>query len=229
MDDWVSLGGGNSGCCGNARHTYGFHLPAWRLSTNDYSRRHEPGRPFNMEWACAGDFHHGGDPRLRRMHAVVLARLMHGELPMICEFIGSPWPDRGVYYWARWDGQRTLRRYHGAGHDTWSHISWWRSRADQRALLWRPGGSGVVTPSAATVAPKYPGYVLKASAKANPNVRIWQAQARARGVAISADGVMGPKTVAYVKKFQALNRMSSDGMIGPVTWGAIWDKNRRVA
>ena len=44
MRDWVNLGGGNSGCCGNAAHTYGFHRPANEVPVSDYSRRHEPGK-----------------------------------------------------------------------------------------------------------------------------------------------------------------------------------------
>jgi hypothetical protein len=62
---------------------------------------------------------------------------MRGELPMICEFIGQPYADQPVVYWARWLGVTTLQRYTGAGHDLWSHISWYRSRVDERAYLWR--------------------------------------------------------------------------------------------
>jgi hypothetical protein len=31
----------------------------------------------------------------------------------------------------------SLRRYTGVGHDTWSHVSVYRSKADQRPYLWR--------------------------------------------------------------------------------------------
>jgi hypothetical protein len=143
MANWVALGGANSGCCGNKAHTYGFHVPGGNVPVTDYSRSHEPGRPVNMAWACAGDFSHRNNPRLRAMHAEVLTRLMLGEFPMICEFIGQPWADQPVYYWARWNGNTTLKRYTGSGHDLWSHISWWRSRAGERANLWTPSG---VTP-----------------------------------------------------------------------------------
>lgn len=138
MADWVRLGGGNSGIVGDPNHTYGFHLAANQVPAGDYSRWRDPrgadGPYPDWNWACAGDFSHRGDEGLRAMHRRVLARLMAGELPMICEFIGQPWADRPVYYWARWNG--ALQRYTGAGHDLWSHISWYRSMADQRAYLW---------------------------------------------------------------------------------------------
>lgn len=144
MSDWVTLGGGNSGIVGNSLHDYGFHVAADELPASDYSRQQDPNGPngpfTNWDYACAGDFSHKNDESLRSKHRAVLARLMRGELPMICEFIGKPWADQPVYYWARWNGVSTLQRYTGAGHDTWSHISWYRSRADQRAYLWTPSG-----------------------------------------------------------------------------------------
>lgn len=229
MSDWVRLGGGNSGCCGNAKHTYGFHCPASAVPASDYSRRHEAAKPYRMNWGCAGDFHHGYDAKLMALHADVLRRLMKGELPMIAEMITKPWKDKPVYYWARWNGVGTLQRYTGTGHDHWSHISWFRSKANQRAYLWRPGGGGGnITPAAGTVAPKYPGYVLKPGSKADANVRVWQGQAKARGAGIGADGVFGPKTTAFVKKFQGLNGLASDGLIGPVTWARIWNKAAKI-
>jgi hypothetical protein len=146
MAVWTRLGGGNSGIAGNALHTSGFHRAANEVPATDYSRRHDPngsdGPYTNWNYACAGDFAHRGNAKLRAMHANVLARLQRGELPMICEFIGRPWPDRPVYYWARWNGVTTLQRYTGSGHDVWSHISWYRSRADQKADLWIPTTGG---------------------------------------------------------------------------------------
>lgn len=140
MGDWVAKGGSNSGIVGNDLHDYGFHLGANKINQDDYSRWRDPngadGPYVNWDYACAGDFSHNNDERLRAMHRTVLARLMHGELPMICEFIGQPWADQPVYYWARWNGNTTLQRYTGSGHDIWSHISWYRSTVDQRAYLW---------------------------------------------------------------------------------------------
>lgn len=226
MVDWVGLGGGNSGCCGNAAHLYGFHLPAFRIPITDYSRRYESPVPFNMSWACAGDFHHGGDAQLRSKHALVLKRLMAGAYPMICEFIGQPAADGAVYYWARWNGAQTLQRYTGSGHDTWSHISWWRSRADERAHLWTPPPTPApapLRPKPGKVAPKYPGRLLKYSPqRRSTSVRTWQAQMRARGWTVTADGYFGKKTLTVVKQFQREKHLIIDGIIGPKTWASAW-------
>jgi len=143
MADWLLLGGGNSGIVGDANHTYGFHCSAEDISSDDYSRWRDPNGadgPFvDWRYASAGDFSHKNDPALRAKHADVLARLMDGEMPMICEFIGKPWADQPVLYWARWNGIDTLQKYTGTGHDTWSHISWYRSRVNERANLWTGG------------------------------------------------------------------------------------------
>lgn len=142
MNDWIALGGGDSGIVGNALHDYGFHVAADELPVIDYSRQRDPNGPngpfTSWDYACAGDFSHRNDEGLRTKHREVLARLMRGEFPMICEFIGKPWADRPVYYWARWNGISYLELYTGSGHDTWSHISWYRSMADQRPYLWTP-------------------------------------------------------------------------------------------
>ncbi len=228
MKDWVKLGGANSGICGNAAHVYGFHRPANEVPVTDYSRRREAAKPYNMNWACAGDFHHGYNAKLMALHATVLTRLMRGELPMICEMITKPWKDKPVYYWARWNGVKTLQRYTGSGHDHWSHISWWRSRANERAYLWvpAPGGSVAAKPSvtAGTVAPSWPGYVLKPATKFDANVKVLQAQLKARGFDVVADGQFGPKTTAAVKAAQKAWKMETDGFVGPKTWKAAWTK-----
>lgn len=140
MDDWIAKGGGNSGICGDVNHTYGFHLAANLVPPDDYSRWRDPngsdGPYVDWDYCCAGDFDHKNRSDLRAMHANVLNDLMDGKFPMICEFIGKPWPDKPVYYWARWNGIGTLQKYTGSGHDHWSHISWYRSRVDERAHLW---------------------------------------------------------------------------------------------
>ncbi len=227
MKDWAKLGGANSGICGNAAHTYGFHRPANEVPVTDYSRRREAAKPANMNWACAGDFHHGFKPSLMALHATVLTRLMRGELPMICEFIGKPWKDKPVYYWARWNGVKTLQKYTGSGHDHWSHISWWRSRANERAYLYVPRPGGTVAPAkpavtAGTVAPKWPGYVLKPASKYDANVKTFQAQLKAKGYAVGADGLFGDKTTAAVKAAQKAWKLEIDGLVGQKTWKAAW-------
>lgn len=227
MKEWVRIGGKNSGCCGDSRHKSGFHVPATNVPASDYSRRHDKGKPYRMNWGCAGDFSHGFDKKLRAQHVKVLSRLMNGELPMICEMITKPWADRPVYYWARWNGNKTLKKYTGTGHDHWSHISWWRSKANQRANLWVPagtktGGSGGGA-SAPAGKPKYPGRVLKKNeSKVDPAVKTFQEQAKKRGAKITADGRFGPATEAAVKALQKSKGLTVDGIIGPKTWAANW-------
>jgi hypothetical protein len=137
MNDWVALGGTNSGIVGDPSHNYGFHRAANEVPASDYSRARDPAgpnAPANWDWACAGDFGHGGNAALRARHLAILERLMAGELQMICEFIGQPWADQPVKYWSRWEN--VLKDYDGEGHDTWTHLAWYRSRADQRAYLY---------------------------------------------------------------------------------------------
>lgn len=227
MKDWVALGGGNSGCCGNSAHTYGFHRAGNEVPTSDYSRSHEPGKPYNMNWACAGDFAHSKKTTLLAYHARLIARLLANDpkLSMICEFIGKPFADRPVYYWARWNGTGTLKKYTGSGHDTWSHVSWWRSRANERAYLWTPAGSTPTpVPENTTVtAPAYPGYVIKYNPdKVDANLKVWQTRMKARGWTLTADGVYGPETKKVVLAFQKEKGLGADAEIGPITWKAAW-------
>jgi predicted chitinase len=55
-----------------------------------------------------------------------------------------------------------------------------------------------------------------------PDVRTWQAQMRARGWGIDADGIFGPKSDAACRSFQREKGLGVDGMVGPETWDAAW-------
>lgn len=228
LDKWVAIGGKNWGCCGDNNHTYGFHLPGFAVSESDYSRRHEDGRPFNMAWACAIDPAHEGDARLRAIHAQLLARLMADDpaLSMICEFIGKPWADKPVYYWSRWNGISTLQKYTGSGHDTWSHISIWRSRANEYPELWVPNQTPPTPPSSY---PAWPGRMIQYKQGWNSNqrykgndVRQWQQKMRERGWTIGVDGDFGPESSRILKSFQKEKQLLVDGILGPRSWTATW-------
>lgn len=41
------------------------------------------------------------------------------------------------------------------------------------------------------------------------------------GFSLKQDGVMGPKTLEAVKRFQASRKLKADGIVGPLTWAAI--------
>lgn len=142
-DVWKSYGGTSLGCVGDVNHGTGFHRGAAFVPATDYSRRRDPNGsdgPY-VDWnvACATDFAHNGNAALRAMQRTLLARLMADDptLRMVCEFIGQPWADRPVMYWARWEGTGNLREYTGVGHDRWCHCSVYRSLANQRPNLWR--------------------------------------------------------------------------------------------
>jgi hypothetical protein len=235
MDVWTGLGGSDLGCCGDPRHIYGFHLPGGNVPITDYSRSHEVPPPYNMAWACAADFGHRNLPVLRERHVQVLSRLMSGDktLDMVCEFIGKPWADRPVYYWARWNGIATLKKYTGAGHDTWSHISVWRSRANERPSLWVPGGTAPTPvpapPAPAPSFPAWPGRFIQyhagwtARQRYNgADVRAWQQKMKNRGWRIVVDGDFGAASDKILRQFQAEKGLRVDGILGPISWKTTW-------
>lgn len=71
------------------------------------------------------------------------------------------------------------------------------------------------------VSPKYRG-LLKQGMMNSAAVKLAQAQLKARGWNITADGDFGQKTDNVVRQFQAQKRLAIDGKIGPKTWVALW-------
>lgn len=240
MEDWLRLGhgAGNSGIVGNQAHTYGFHRAAEDVPGTDYSRRKDPAgpnAPVNWTWATAGDFRHSGDPFLLGIAANLLRRLERGDgaLGMYCEFIGRVTPGGPVLYWFRGEG---TSRYTGSGHDTWFHLSKWRSMANQRsANLWVPAGQVVQVSTQAPITgfPDWPGiyfqYKNRHSMK-DSRLKAWQNRMKERGWSIgqgsfaygAVDGDFGPKMKALVTAFQKDKHLGTDGVLGPVTWRAAW-------
>lgn len=239
MKVWVALGGSNSGIQGNGLHVYGFHRGAIRVPVSDYSRKRDPkgtslsAYDGNGVYCCAGDYHHGGKAALRARHAVLLTRLMDGdpELSHVCEMITQPWANRPVYYWAVWNGRRTLQRYTGKGHDMWSHVSVWRSQCITPPPLWTPAsaatGTSTVTSRKPTTlkAPAWPAgkvIVASSSAKYDALARAWQARMKQRGWSIKVDGYYGPSSAKIARSFQADKHLGVDGKLGPKTFAAAW-------
>lgn len=236
MEIWVKLGGRKSGIVGDRNHTYGFHRGAAYVPASDYSRTRDPNGsdgPYpDWGWCCAGDYWHGGKATLRARHAALLTRLIDGDpaLSTVCEFIGQPWPNRPVYYWARWNGSRTLQRYTGAGHDLWSHISTYRSRSGTPPPLWVPAGMPAKKPAKAPEpvrrSPAWPRNITYFKASSKPKyhvaVRQWQARMKQRGWKITADGYYGPRSAEVCRAFQREKRLVVDGLLGPITWRSAW-------
>lgn len=207
MDEWEDIGGFNLGIVGNEDHEYGFHRGADEVPSDDYSRRRDPNGsdgPFvNWNYACAGDFGHNRKPELLKATRRVLAELMDGKYPMVCEFIGQPWDDRPVYYWARWNGIKTLKRYTGSGHDKWNHIAWYRSKVDQYAGLWISNSGGEVTDMFCKHGDRQSEKVRALQRPLYYDLRIYTGK---------IDGWYGAATAAAVKELMKRGGQKSDGM-----------------
>jgi hypothetical protein len=56
------------------------------------------------------------------------------------------------------------------------------------------------------------------------NIRVWQQRMRDRGWAIIADGAYGPRSATVARAFQREHRLVVDGIVGPATWRAAWER-----
>lgn len=123
-----AIGGSFLGICGDANHTYGFHVAAANLPADDYSLEGAANEPV-CEWhAAAIDI--GMDwPASRDWLRWLIAQIQSGELTGIAEVIGA-YDGTNVRYWSDSAGWSTQGdRYTGSGHDTWTHVSIHRSTA----------------------------------------------------------------------------------------------------
>jgi peptidoglycan hydrolase-like protein with peptidoglycan-binding domain len=68
--------------------------------------------------------------------------------------------------------------------------------------------------------PIQPWPLVKRGSKGHP-VPALQYLLRARGHTVIADGIFGPRTEAAVEAFQAADLLGVDGIVGPLTWGAL--------
>ena len=126
----AAIGGSFLGICGDANHTYGFHVPAARLPASDYSLEGAANQPvcewhaaaidIGMDWPVSRDW-------LRWLIGEIRADRIHD----IAEVIGS-YDGVNVRYWSDSSGWETDGiPYEGEGHDTWTHVSIYRSTALQ--------------------------------------------------------------------------------------------------
>jgi len=70
--------------------------------------------------------------------------------------------------------------------------------------------------------PLYPGVAMRRGMMNNNDVRVFQAKLSSRGWHLAVDGDFGPGTEHVVRQFQAEKHLGVDGIVGPVTWAAIW-------
>lgn len=223
IDRYKAIGGTVLGCCGDANHTSGFHVPATALPASDYSLRRS-GRPLNRQWACAGDFARVAwtGPWLTWL----VNECRAGRKPTVVEIIGSV-DGVNALYWAAWYDWKA-RDYTGKGHVKWTHVSVDRARADEDPGLfvgWDRTGRVL---ESGVLAPPWPGrYIQLAEPRMKgADVRAWQGQ-MLHYYRIGVDGVFGPESDRVLRDFQRLNGLTRDGVLGPRSWAMAWSPAAR--
>lgn len=127
-DRLAAIGGSFLGICGDANHTYGYHVPAANLPGSDYSMQgaanvpvcewHATAIDIGMNWPASRDW-------LRWLIQEIAADRITG----IAEVIGS-YDGNDVRYWSDSSGWGTNGQdYGGSGHDSWTHVAIYRSTA----------------------------------------------------------------------------------------------------
>lgn len=124
----AAIGGSFLGICGDASHTYGYHVPAARLPSTDYSMRGAANIPV-CEWhGCAIDIGMNW-PASRSWLRWLIQAIREDRITGIAEVIGS-YDGVNVRYWSDSSGWSTDgMAYTGSGHDSWTHVSIYRSTA----------------------------------------------------------------------------------------------------
>jgi len=124
----ANIGGSFLGICGDANHTYGYHLPAAQLPSSDYSMQGALNVPVCEWYASAIDI--GMDwPASRDWLKWLIVAIQKDDIKGIAEVIGS-YDGVDVRYWSDSSGWSVNGQpYSGSGHDTWSHVSIYRSTA----------------------------------------------------------------------------------------------------
>ncbi len=145
----ADLGGSFLGICGDENHLYGYHLPAAVLPGSDYSLEGALNEPACEWYASAIDI--GMDwPASREWLMWFIQQVADDNIHDIAEVIGS-YDGVDVRYWSDSTGWQTNGiEYTGSGHDTWTHVSVYRSTAneDHRILAgWTADGQAAAAPS----------------------------------------------------------------------------------
>lgn len=120
------IGGTFLGICGDAAHTYGYHVPAARLPSSDYSLRGAANDPVCVWEAAAIDI--GMDwPASRTWLPWLIREIREDRIQGIYEVIGSL-DGVSARYWSDDDGWGDAGvPYTGEGHISHTHVSIYRS------------------------------------------------------------------------------------------------------
>jgi peptidoglycan hydrolase-like protein with peptidoglycan-binding domain len=76
-------------------------------------------------------------------------------------------------------------------------------------------------PAKADSDPQYPGQPVSFGST-GMDVKLIQAQLNLNGAQLAVDGIFGPLTQAAVISFQRAHGLEADGMVGSLTWGALF-------
>lgn len=138
-----TIGGTFLGICGDANHTYGYHVPAANLPADDYSLEGPANTPV-CEWhAAAIDIGMTDWPASRDWLKWLIPQIANDNIKGIAEVIGS-YDGVNVRYWSDSSGWSVDGiPYQGEGHDTHTHVAIYRSTAleDHGILLgWTANG-----------------------------------------------------------------------------------------
>lgn len=124
-----AFGGTWLGTCGDSNHTYGYHVPACRVSASDYSRRGAANQPTDSRHGCAIDIGMNW-PASRSWLRWLIREIRDDRIQGIAEVIGA-YDGRDVRYWSDASGWHEAGvRYTGSGHATWTHVAVYRSTAN---------------------------------------------------------------------------------------------------
>ncbi|MCY1054713.1 hypothetical protein [Nannocystis sp. SCPEA4] len=124
----AGIGGTFLGICGDANHTYGYHVPAANLPADDYSMQGAANVPVCQWHAAAIDI--GMDwPASRDWLKWLIPKIADDDITGIAEVIGS-YDGINVRYWSDSSGWSVDGvPYDGVGHDTHTHVAIYRSTA----------------------------------------------------------------------------------------------------
>jgi len=123
-----------------------------------------------------------------------------------------------TYAWSRggWSKRAQVRQYQNEVRLGQGIVD--LCEADTLDHFWLPSGKYV----APVQAPPWGGKTVSVGSTGEV-VRTVQQRLRDRGWTIDVDGQFGPQTEGVVRQFQREKGLTVDGIVGPITWRALWE------